>query len=157
MGHHALDGAFDDQLGVPGAARLGRLGFVAADEAGVAHVLLLHFFLSGKDRFFSVDHNDVIAGIDMTGKNGLVFAAKQDGGFFSHTTDNLIVRVDNIPLAFHLLGLGAKSFHREPKIKPRRPGCVKDFRVIFQRWRSRARESVGRGWENPPPPCGGCN
>jgi hypothetical protein len=43
----------------------------------------------------------------------------------------LIVSVDNIPLAFNFLGLGTKSFHREPKIKPRRPGCVKDFRGYF--------------------------
>jgi hypothetical protein len=31
-----------------------------------------------------------------------------------------------------LLGLGTKSFHREPKIKPRRTRCVKDFRGYFQ-------------------------
>ncbi len=131
MRDHALDGAFDDQLGMAAAARLGRLGVMPADEAGVAHVLLLRFFLSGKDRFFSVDHDDVIAGIDVAGEDGLVLAAKQDGGFLGHTADNLIVGVDNVPLAFHLLGLGAESFHREPEIKPRRPRCVKDFRGYF--------------------------
>ena len=129
---HALDRAFDNQFGMPDAARLGGLGVMTADEPGIAHVFLLGFFLSGQDRFFSVDHNDVIAGIDVAGKNCFVFAAKQYGGFFRHTTDNLIVCIDNIPLAFNLLGLGTKSFHREPKIKPWRTRCVKVFRGYFQ-------------------------
>ena len=131
MRDHAFDRTFDDQFGMAAAARLRRLAVMPADEAGVTHVFFLNLLLSGKDRFFGVDNNDVIAGIDVAGKNGLVFAAKEYGGFFSHTTDNLIVRVDNIPLAFNLLGLGAKSFHREPKIKPCRTRCVKDFRGYF--------------------------
>ena len=115
---HALDRAFDDQLRMATPAGLGRFGVVAADITGVAHVLLLRFLLAGKDGLFGVDDNDVIAGIDVSGEDGLVFTAKQDSGFFSHTTHDLIVGVDNVPLAFYLLGLGAKSFHREPGIKP---------------------------------------
>jgi len=128
---HALDGAFDDQFGMPVAARLGCLAVMAADEARITHVFLLRVFLAGKDGFLGIDNNDVIAGIDVAGKNGFVFAAKQNGGFLSHTTDNLVVGVDNVPLAFYLFGLGAKSFHREPKIKPCRSRCVKDFRGYF--------------------------
>ena len=128
---HSLDGAFDNEFRMATAATLGRLGMMAADEARVAHVLLLRLFLAGKDRFFGVDHDNVIAGIDVAGKNGLVFAAKQYRGFFSHVSDNLIVGINNIPLAFNLLGLGTKSFHREPKIKPCRTRCVKDFRGYF--------------------------
>ena len=105
---------------------------VAADEAGVAHVLLLDFLLAGKDGFLGVDDNDVIAGVDVVGKDGLVFAAQQYSGFFSHVSDDLIVGVDNIPLAFNLLGLGTKSFHREPEIKPCRARCVKVFIGYFQ-------------------------
>jgi len=128
---HPLDRAFDDQLGMATAARLRRLTVMAADETGEAHVLLLRFFLAGKNGLFGVDHNDVIAGIDMVGVNGLVFAAKQYGGFFSHTSDNLIVGINNIPLAFNLLGFGTKGFHREPTIKPCSERSVKDFRRYF--------------------------
>jgi hypothetical protein len=131
VGNHSLDRAFDDQLGMATAATLGRLGVMPADETGVAHVLLLDFFLAGKYGLLGIDHYNVIAGIDVAGKNGLVFAAKQDGGFFRHTTDNLVVCIDNVPLAFDLLGFCTKSFHREPKIKPCRTRCVKDFRGYF--------------------------
>ena len=129
---HALDGAFDDELGMAGAAVLGRLGVVATDEAGVAHVFLLRFLLAGEHSFFGVDDNDVIAGVDVIGEDGLVFAAKQYSGFFRHTTDNLVVCVDYKPLAFYLFGLGAKSFHREPGIKPCSAKGVKVFCGFFE-------------------------
>ena len=115
---HALDGAVDDELRMATAATLGRLGLVATDVSGEAHVLLLDFLLAGKDGFFGVDHNHVIAGIDMIRIDSFVFSAKQYSGFFSHATHDLIVGVDNIPLAFNELGLGTKGFHREPTSKP---------------------------------------
>jgi hypothetical protein len=54
----------------------------------------------------------------MGGEDGLVLAAQEDGGLFGHATDNLVVGINNVPLAFDLLGFGAESFHREPGIKP---------------------------------------
>ncbi len=74
----------------------------------------------------------MVAGIDVGGKNRLMFSAKKYGGFFSHTTDNLVVCIENIPLAFDLLGLGTKSFHREPSIKPCAPEVSKILSVIFE-------------------------
>lgn len=115
---HALDGAFNDQFGMTATAGFRRFGVMSTDVAGVAHVLLLDFLLAGKHGFFGVDDNDVIAGVDVSGEDGLVLSAEEDSGFFSHTTHDLIVGVDNVPLAFYLFGLGAKSFHRESEIKP---------------------------------------
>jgi len=127
VGNHSLDGTFDNEFGMATAAGLGRLGLVATDETGVAHVLLLDFLLAGKDGLFGIDDNDVIAGIDVGGENGLVLAPEEDGGFFSHTTDDLVIGINNVPLAFDLFCFGAKSFHREPEIKPRRTSHVKEF------------------------------
>ena len=128
---HSLDGAFDDQFGMATATGLGRFGFMATNETGVAHVLFLDFLLAGKDSFFGIDHDNVIAGVDVSGEDSLVFSTQQYSGFFRNTTDNLVVRVDDVPLTINSFGLGTKSFHREPKIKPRRPRCVKDFRGYF--------------------------
>jgi len=124
---HALDGALDDQLGMAVATGLGRLRLVAADVAGKTHVFLLNLLLAGEDGLFGVDDNDMIAGINVGGKNGLVLAAQQYSRFLGHTAHDLVIGINNVPLAFDLLGFGAKSFHREPEIKPCRTRCVKDF------------------------------
>lgn len=128
MGNHALDGALDDQLGMAGTAGLGGFGLVPADISGVAHVLLLRFLFTGENGFFRVNNDNMITGIDVVGVDRLVLAPQEDGGLFGHTPDNLVVGIKNIPFAFDLFGFGAESFHREPKIKPRRTGSVKDFR-----------------------------
>jgi hypothetical protein len=125
VGNHSLDGALEDELGVPRAAGLDAFRMVAADEAGERHVFLLRFFLAGEDGLFGVDDDDKVTGIDVRGKNGLVLAAQENGGFFGDTADDLVGRVDHMPLTFDLFGLGAKSFHREPAIKPARGGGVK--------------------------------
>ena len=130
VGDHSLDGAFDDKFGMTTATGLGRLGLVATDETGVAHVLLLDFLLAGEDGFLGVDDDDMVTGIDMGGENGFVFAAEKHGGFLSHTAYDLIIGIDNVPLTFDLFCFGAKSFHREPEIKPCRARSVKEFLVF---------------------------
>ena len=118
MRNHSFDGSFDNELGVTAATGLGRFGFMTANITGKTHIFLLNFLFSGEDGFLGVDHNHMIAGVNVSGENGLVFAAKQHGGFFGDSTDDLIVCIDNIPLTFNLFCFGAKSFHREPEIKP---------------------------------------
>ncbi len=100
---------------------------MTADEAGVAHVLLGNFLLAGEDGLLRVDHDDMVARVDVVGENGLMLAPEEDRSLFRHATDDLLVGVNDVPLAFHLLSLGTKSFHREPGIKPCRTRGVKDF------------------------------
>ena len=119
VGNHALDGAFDDELGMTGPAGLGSLGLVSADVTGVAHVLLLGFLFAGEDGFFGVDNDNMVTGIDVVGIDRLVLAAQENGGLFGHTSNDLVVGIKNIPFTFDLFGFGTESFHREPEIKPR--------------------------------------
>ncbi len=102
---------------------------MAADEAGIAHVFLLDFLLAGEDRLFGVDHDDEVAGIDVAGEDGLVLAAQQHGGLFGDAADHLVFGINHKPLTFDLFGLGTKSFHREPSIKPAGARGVKDILV----------------------------
>ena len=59
------------------------------------------------------------------GEDGLVLAAQENGGFLGHAAHHLVLGINHKPLPVDLFGLGAKSFHREPDIRPASAGHVK--------------------------------
>ena len=68
--NHALDGAFDEQLGMLGADLLDGGVFFAALPAGISHVFLVSLLFAGDTDFFGVDDDDVVAAIKKVLANG---------------------------------------------------------------------------------------
>lgn len=114
VGNHSANGAFDKELRTAFTARLESLRFVTPNKPGEAHVFLGDFFFSEDLDLARVDDNDEIAGIDVRGENGFVFAAKQRRSAFGHASEHLVFRVNNPPLAGYFVGLGRKSCHKSP-------------------------------------------
>ena len=79
--NHPANRVLHDQLRMPGAAGADVFGFVAADEAGKAHVTLLLFLFAGEADLLRVDHDDEVAGVDVGGVDRFLFAAEEIGGF----------------------------------------------------------------------------
>ena len=78
----------------------------AAGEAGVAVVFFAFEFVAGYTQFVGVDDDDVVAGVNMRGVLGLVFAAQAAGDFGCYATEDFVLRVDNEPFALHLVRFG---------------------------------------------------
>ena len=136
MRDHAADRAFDQQFRVARPASLGVLGFMSANEAGEAHESFLVFLFAGEPHLFRVDHDDEIAGVDMRSEDRFFFAAKKVRGLHGDLAEDLVLGVDNPPLAWDFVGFSGKRFHRERKgteTMGEAVGCQQDVRGDFER------------------------
>src|SRR2546423_3344595 len=113
MRNHPANRTFEEHLRMTRPTRLDVFGFVTADKTGKAHERFLIFLFAGEPNSFGVDHNNEIAGIDMRRVNRLFFAAQKIGGFDGDATEDLVLRVNDPPLAWNLVGFSGKRFHRE--------------------------------------------
>ena len=102
---------------------------MTADISGKAHVSFLLFLFAGNAHFLGIDNNDEITGINMGGKNSFLFAAEQSRRFHRDLAKDLILRVDDPPLARNVSGFRRKGFHDRGREKARklraRAGSVK--------------------------------
>ena len=109
--NHSANGAFDQQFRMASAARPNTLRFVSADVTGKTHITFLFFLLSGEPHFFRVDNNDKISGIDVWGENRFFFPAQQVGSPYRDAAEDLVLGVNDPPLARQFGGFGGKRFH----------------------------------------------
>ncbi len=85
---------------------------LAPNVAAIEHVLLLLFFLAGEYDLVRVDNDNEIPGVHVRRISRLVPTTKQVCDFHGQTTQDLILGVDDDPVAFHGFLLGEICFHR---------------------------------------------
>jgi len=106
VGDHALDRALNEALRMLLADLARRFHLLATNIPGVAGVNFLGLLAAAEADLLGVDHDDEITSIDVRRENRLVLAAKQTGGLDSDVSQDLVLGVDNPPLAFHFLSFG---------------------------------------------------
>lgn len=99
VGHHALDGKFDEQLGTAGANLAGSFDLLSAEVAREAGVDLGILFVAGQNSLFSVDDDDVVTAINVRGENCFVLATQKVGSLNGYAAEHLIGGINNVPLA----------------------------------------------------------
>ena len=111
--HHALDGAMNEKFRAALAHFFGGLHFLIADvSTTLAGVDLLLLFLAGQTHLISIDHHDEVAGINMRCESGARFATNEIGGSHGDLAEDLILGVNDPPLAGHVLGFGRECLHK---------------------------------------------
>ena len=113
--NHAADGALDEQLRMPRAARFGVLRFMPADEARKTHETFLVFLPATEAHFFCIDHHHEIAGVDVRRVDNLFLAAEKIGRLHGDLAKNLVVGVNDPPLARDFVGFCGKRLHQSGK------------------------------------------
>jgi hypothetical protein len=88
LGQHALDSLLKNAS--EALLQLGEVGFVdAARVTGVTIVLLVLGLVAGHAQLLDVDDDDVIAGINVRGVDGFMFAAQATRNFGKPTKDQI--------------------------------------------------------------------
>src|SRR3954470_13354965 len=112
MRYHAADGALDEQFRMAHAAGLGVLSFMPTYEAREAHESFLVFLLAGEADLFGIDHDNEIARVHVRSEDRFLFAAKEVCRLNGDAAEDLVLGVDDPPLARDLVGFSGKGFHR---------------------------------------------
>lgn len=109
---HPLNGLLHHALGKLAGEDLLRGSLLdAADIAGVVMVDLLLRLSSGQNHLVRIDHNDIVAAIDMWCKNRAMLAAQAQRNQRGEATDDEPLRVDEHPFLFDLADFGRVSGH----------------------------------------------
>src|SRR5690606_17897586 len=106
-----FDRGLDHALGSLGDQLLEVDLFDATREAGVRVVDLIGGFSTGNTYLLGVDHDDVVAGIDVRSVLGLVLATQTTRDFSGQTTQGLTGSVDDKPVALNGFRFRSISFH----------------------------------------------
>ncbi len=106
LGQHALDGLLDDGFGTAGEQLDEALFAQTAGEAGVAAIELLVTLHAGEDDLLGVDHDDVIAHVDVGGVEGVELAGEDGGGDGGEAAEGFAGGVDDEPLALDVFSAG---------------------------------------------------
>jgi len=127
LGQHPPHGLLDDEFGLAVTPMLGRLGLETL-IAGIPAIQLLLPLLAGELHLVGVDHDHVVAGIDVRGVGGTVLAHQHHGDLAGQPTDPAAARVDDPPPLLDLAGLRHERLHRADQplfgVGPgRRRGC----------------------------------
>jgi hypothetical protein len=75
----------------------------------VVHLVLQ--LVAGDRHLFGVDHDQVVAGVDVRGVDGLVLATQAAGELGSQAAQGLALGIDHVPVTLDGLVLGAESLH----------------------------------------------
>jgi hypothetical protein len=67
--------------------------------------------VAGDLQLFDVDHDDVVAGIDVGRVDGLVLAAQAARDLGSQAAEHLVSGIDDKPVVLDFMRLGGKCFH----------------------------------------------
>src|SRR5690606_33254533 len=108
---HALDGDLDDALRVALQRLAEGFSLEVADVPGEAVVHLVGQLVAGDVDLLGVDHDDVVAGVDVRGVDRLVLAAQAVREFGAEAAEGLAGGVDDVPVALDGLVLGGEGFH----------------------------------------------
>lgn len=110
--HHAFDCTLDEELWAALADAGGVFDFLVTDEASFGGVDLLFFFFAAEADIGCIQHDDEIARVHMRGESRLGFAAQDIGRSHGDVTEDLILGINDVPLAVRLfLGFGGKCLH----------------------------------------------
>src|SRR5690349_16449936 len=85
----------------------------AFDTTGEFRMAVIDFvggFFAGYLNLLGIDDDDVIAGIYVRSKFGLVFAAQTQSDFGGQTTERLARCIDQIPVALYSVGFCTEGF-----------------------------------------------
>src|SRR5690606_20102806 len=85
-----------------------------SDTARVARVTIVFLVVSfgaGNNDIGSVDHDNVVAGVNVRGEFWLVFSTQATCDFAGHTPEDLALCVDNVPVTLDFMRLGHKGLH----------------------------------------------
>src|SRR5690606_6448868 len=112
---HALDGLLE-HASREALLQLREVGFTDTTRiSGVMVVLLVERLVAGHAKLVDVDHDDVVAGIDVRRIDRLVLATQTTGNLSRKTAKHLVGRIDNKPVALDFMRLGRKRFHSIPR------------------------------------------
>src|SRR3546814_11499008 len=93
-------------------SRLGQaFGLQVADVAGEPVVHLVLQLLAGDRDLLRVDHDDVVAGVHVRGKDGPVLAAQAARDLGGEAATGLALGIDEVPVPLDGLVLVAESLH----------------------------------------------
>ena len=106
LGQHALDALLDDSFGTASEQLDEALFAETAGEASVAAIELLVALHAGENNLFAVDHNDVIAHVDVGRVEGVQLAGEDGGGDGGEASEGLARGVNDKPLALNVLPAG---------------------------------------------------
>ena len=108
---HAFHGLLDDALGItPIEDEFCRAFLDAADETAVMVIDLLVALAAGEHHLLRIDHDDIVAVIDMRRERGLVLAAQPERDDRGEATDDETRRIDHHPLLLDIRRLGRSCF-----------------------------------------------
>jgi len=106
LGQHALDALLDDGFGTA-SEELDEAFFAeTAGEAGVTAIELLIALHAGENNLFAVDHDNVIAHVDVGRVEGVQLAGEDGGGDGGEASEGLAGGVNDKPLALNVLPAG---------------------------------------------------
>src|SRR5204862_3638383 len=87
LGNHAADGVGDELFRRASADLFNGAIAFAAFPAGIGHEGLLSFLFAGNDDLFSVNDDNEVAGIHVSGVNRLVFTAQSIGDLYGEASE----------------------------------------------------------------------
>ncbi len=101
LGQHALNGVLNDHFRTTLHDILGDGDLLATGIAGYRLIFLLIHLVTCEDHLFAVDHDDIVAAVNMWRIVGLVFAAQHVRNLAANPAHSLIGPVYNEPFALH--------------------------------------------------------
>ena len=114
LGEHAEDGAAN---GISGLAAHRLSVGTAGETTGVARVTMNELGVSltrTQHDFGGVNHNHMVAGVDMGREDRLVLTPQDTSDLGSHTAERHAFSVDNVPVALNISWFGRKGLHESP-------------------------------------------
>src|SRR5262245_22627561 len=129
---HAAHRELDDTLRIPSKQVLERFAANTTGVARVAPVDLVSRLLRRDRELRRVDHDDVVAGVEVRREDRLVLAAQQGRDLGGETTEDRAVGIDHMPLVSDVGCLGRERTHETllPSERARRS----QFDAHFERW-----------------------
>jgi len=148
LGKHTLDGVLHYEIRTAFLHLSNAQVLFATDVAAIEHVLLLFYLLAGQNDLVGIDNDDEIAGIDVRRVGWLVTTAQLISDLDGQTAQDLILGVDDDPIAFDGFLFGEKCFHRISRKRGKLLAPLDSLSTIlrdfFARWRRRVPINDGR-------------
>ena len=107
---HAFDRDFDEAFWPAGADLSSGEFFQTPRVTGVVLIDLYVFLIAGESDFVGVDHDDIVAGVDVWGIFRVVFATEDGRDAGADTAEGFSVSVDDEPLTVDFLILDGPGF-----------------------------------------------
>lgn len=106
VGDHSLHSVLNEEFRMARTALFEVFRVVTAHETREAHIGLGFLFFARDADFVGIDHNDEIAGVNVGSENGLLLAAHEVGCLRGDASKNLVLGVNDPPVALHFVGFG---------------------------------------------------